>query len=287
MLTSLTAAVSGLQAFQESLDVIGNNIANSNTVGFKAGRVNFADALSQTLQAPTMGSATSSGTSPVQIGAGVQPIAVHNEFTQGAINPTGIASDLAISGEGFFEVKDSSGATFVTRSGQFRLDSKGYLVTDKGMRVQGYTDSSFTTTGDIQIDGTGSTSTTTPAPSVASYKIDSDGKINVTMSDNSIFPRGQVLLVSFQNPQSLVKAGNSLYSGIDMAGPLVGIGTATPADPGSGGLGKIQSQALEMSNVDLTSEFANMITSQRAFQANARMITTSDEMLQEVVNLKR
>lgn len=280
MLTSLTCGVAGLENFQTSLDVIGNNIANSNTAGFKAGRVNFADALSQTLQAPTVASATTSGTAPVQLGSGVQAVAVQNEFGQGAINPTGVDGDLAISGNGFFEVKDpSTSALYVTRAGQFHTDSNGYLVTDSGMRVQGYTDSTLSTVGDIQIVSPSSTL------AVQTYKIDSQGKINMTMSDNSQLVGGQVLLTSFQNPNDLVKSGDSLYSGMALAGPLGGVG-APPQAPGTSGLGTIQSQALEMSNVDLTAEFANMITSQRGFQANARVITTSDEMLQEIVNLK-
>lgn len=165
------------------------------------------------------------------------------------------------------------------------MDSSGYLVTDKGMRVQGYNDTSLSTVGDIQIDSTGSSNASTA--SYSSYSIDAQGKINVNMSDNSQFVRGQVLLMSFQNPQALLKSGNSLYSGIDMAGPLGGAGSAAPAAPGTSGLGKIESGSLESSNVDLTSEFANMITSQRAFQANAKIITTSDEILQEIVGLKR
>ncbi len=286
MLSSLSCGVAGLQSFQTSLDVIGNNIANSNTTGFKSGRVDFADALSQTLQSPTLASATTSGTAPIQVGSGVQTVAIQNEFGQGTINSTGISSDLAVSGNGFFVVKDpSTTATYVTRAGQFKMDSSGYLVTDKGMRVQGYNDTSLSTVGDIQIDSTGSSNASTA--SYSSYSIDAQGKINVNMSDNSQFVRGQVLLMSFQNPQALLKSGNSLYSGIDMAGPLGGAGSAAPAAPGTSGLGMIRSGNLESSNVDLTSEFANMITSQRAFQANAKIITTSDEILQEIVNLKR
>ncbi len=286
MLSSLSCGVAGLQNFQTSLDVIGNNIANSNTIGFKSGRVDFADTLSQTLQSPTLASATTSGTAPIQVGSGVQTVAIQNVFGEGTMNPTGIPSDLAVHGNGFFVVKDpSTSATYVTRAGQFKTDSSGYLVTDKGMRVQGYNDAALSTIGDIQIDSTGSSNASTA--SLASYTIDAQGKINVTMSDNSLFVRGQVLLMSFQNPQALLKSGSSLYSGIDMAGPLGGAGSAAPAAPGTSGLGEIQSGKLESSNVDLTSEFANMITSQRAFQANAKIITTSDEILQEIVGLKR
>ena len=117
---------------------------------------------------------------------------------------------------------------------------------------------------------------------VASYAIDQTGKINVRLSDGTEFVRGQVLLQNFTDPQVLVKEGDNLYSGLSSAGPL-----ATPASPGSSGLGKVESGALELSNVDLANEFASLITTQRAFQANARIITTSDEMLQELLTLKR
>lgn len=287
MLTSLSSGVAGMQNFQTSLDVIGNNIANSNTAAFKSGRADFADALSDTLQSPTQATANSSGTAPVQVGVGVQTVAVQNMFTQGSINPTGVPSDLAVSGNGFFVVKDpTTQQTFVTRDGQFTVDSNGYMVTAKGMRLQGYTDGSLSTIGDVQIDGTGSPSTTTPPPSMKDYTIDSQGQINVTMSDGSVFVRGQVLLQSFQNPQALVKEGNNLFSGIALAGPLGGTSPQAQA-PSTNGLGKIQSQALEASNVDLTTEFANMITAERGFQANSRIITTSDEILQDILGMKR
>jgi flagellar hook protein FlgE len=145
--------------------------------------------------------------------------------------------------------------------------------------VQGYNDSGLSTIGDIKVDATGSSSAST---SVKSWSIDQDGKITVVLSDNSQFVRGQVLLQNFSNPGALVKEGANLYSAGSAAGPLAGL-TA----PRTSGLGKLQSGALEMSNVDLTAEMANLITAQRAFQANARVITTSDEILQEVTGLKR
>ena len=274
-----------MQQFQTDMDVIGNNISNSNTTGYKSGRAEFADALSQTLQSSTAATATTSGIEALQVGTGVKMQSVTNDFSQGSINTTTVASNLAISGDGFFVVKDPvNGTNYVTRAGDFRVDSNGYLVTSKGMRVQGYSDSALSTLGDIQIDATGSTSTTA---SYKDYSIDSQGQVNVRMTDGTSFVRGQVLLQTFRDPQALVKQGDNLYAGIDDAGPLGGAGSATAAAAGTSGLGLIQSQALEASNVDLTQEFANMISSQRAFQANARVITTSDEILQEIVGLKR
>ena len=250
-----------MDSFQTALDTIGNNIANSNTTGYKDERSNFADALS---------GATISSTG--------------TDYSQGTIDSTSKSGDLAVSGNGFFVVTDPiTTAQYVTRSGAFHLDSNNYLVTDDGMRVQGYTDSSLSTVGDIQIDATGTTGTST---SVSSYSVGTDGQITVTTSDNTSFVRGQVLLLSFQNPEALVREGNNLYSNISNAGALGG-GSGTPAAAGTNGLGTIKDQSLEASNVDLTSEFTNMITVERGYQANAKVITTSDEMLQEVINLKR
>lgn len=274
MLRSLNSGVSAMQQFQGQMDVIGNNIANVNTVGFKSARVAFADAFSQVLQGSIPGGAT-------QIGTGVVTNSISNQFIQGAITNTGSQNDLAISGDGFFLVRDTiTGASFASRAGDFNLDQNGFLVTSQGMRVQGYSDAGLTTVGDIQIDNTGAPGGTTAT--VRSYSFDQTGKITVELADGTQFVRGQVLLQKFSSPQSLVKEGNNLYSGLTVAGPL-----AAPATPGSSGTGKIVARSLEMSNVDLAGQFSDLITTQRAFQASARIITTSDELLQELVNLKR
>ena len=282
MLPSLNSGVSGLQQFQERLNVIGNNIANSDTVGYKSARADFADAFSQTLQAP------GAGRPGMQVGSGVTTSAIKNIFTQGALSRTGIETDLSISGDGFFMVKDSlNGVEYATRAGDFRLDGNGYLVTNNGLRAQGFSDSGLTTRGDLQIDGSGRPTTSSPTASVVAFNISNDGKINVRLSDGTEFVRGQVLLQSFRDPQALLKEGNNLYSGVAAAGPLGGGASPQAQAPGTNGLGRVQSGALELSNVDLANEFANLITTQRGFQASARIITTSDEILQEVVNLKR
>ncbi|MBI4324915.1 MAG: flagellar hook-basal body complex protein [Chloroflexi bacterium] len=282
MLRSLNTAVSGLQQFQDRMDVIGNNVANVNTNGYKAARVDFADAFSQTLQF------SSSGAGSMQIGSGVGTAAIKSIHTQGTISQTGVEADLAISGPGFFMVRDTaSNAQYATRAGDFRRDNNGYLITNSGQRVQGFSDSGLSTRGDIQIDGTGRPSTSDPAATMKSYAIDGEGKINVYLTDGTQFTRGQVLLQDFGDPQALIKEANNLYSGLSAAGPLGGSASPTSAAPGTNGLGKIQARSLELSNVDLTNEFANLITTQRAFQASARIMTTGDELLQEIVNLKR
>lgn len=283
MLGSLNSGVSGLRQFQNEMDVIGNNIANSNTLAFKSARADFADALSQTLQAPSNGQ----GTPTMQLGSGVTTAAIKTIFDQGSLTRTGVQTDLAISGEGFFVVKDTvDQREYVTRAGDFRVDESGYLVSNNGYRVQGFNDSALSAPGDILIDGTGRPATSSPTATVDGFSIDQTGKVTIHLSDNTDFIRGQILLQKFQNPHALVKEGNNLYSGIAGAGPLGGTSPLAAA-PGSDGLGQIQSGTLELSNVDLTNEFANLITTQRAFQASARVVTTSDELLQELVNLKR
>jgi flagellar hook protein FlgE len=288
MLRSLNSGVSGIQHFQQKMDVIGNNIANVNTTGFKSGRVDFADAFSDTLQKSNATTGSSSGNPSMQIGLGVSTSAIRNMYTQGAVTQTGYATDLAISGEGFFVVRDPvTGNEYATRAGNFRLDGNNYLITDSGYRVQGYSNTGLSTRGDVQVDDLQRPGTADPNATLASYSIDPEGRVNIKLSDGSEYMRGQVLLQRFSDPQALQKEGQNLYSGIGSAGPLGGAGSPTSQAPGTNGLGRLQSEALELSNVDLASEFANMIVTQRAFQSSARLITTSDEMLQELVNLKR
>lgn len=283
MLGSLTAAVSGLDDFQEEMNVIGNNIANVDTSGFKAGIVDFADAFSNVLQAPTASTGTTSGSASIQVGSGVTITGINSNWTQGVLSTTGVPSNLAISGNGFFMVRDTvTNAQYATRAGDFSVDSNGYLVTDTGERVQGYSDSGLSTLGDIKIDATGAPATAAAGATVSSFSIGTNGDVSVTLSDGTTFVRGQVLLQNFQDPNALVNEGNNLFSNTAEAGPLAAL-TA----PGASGLGTVQGGALELSNVDLSNEMANLITAQRAFEANSKIITTSDEVLQTLVNMKR
>jgi len=284
MLPSLSTAVSGLQNYQQQINVIGNNIANVNTTAFRASRTDFADSFYQTLQA-----SGATGQPAMQVGSGVNTTSIRMVDTPAGQTQTDVSTDLAVAGNGYFMVRDTvSNTPYATRAGNFKLDGQGYLVTDdaKGLRVQGYSDSGLQTLGDIQIDTTGKPASSAAGVSMLSYSIDDQGKVNVNLSDGKQFVRGQVLLQNFSDPQALMREGNNLYSGIAAAGPLGG-SSPTPAAPGTNGLGRIQAGALELSNVDLATEFSDLITAQRAFQASARMITTSDELLQEMVNLKR
>lgn len=273
MLLSLDSGVSALEQFQQSLNVIANNIANVNTVGFKSASVSFADTLSQTLGSNAAGS--------TQVGTGVMTAGITNNFTSGSMSNTGVQTDMAVNGNGFFLVKDpTTGNSFVTRDGEFKQDTKGYLVNASGMRLQGYSDAGLSTVGSIQIDNTGAPGGDLAA--VQSYTIGSDGKISVLLNDGTTFTRGQVLLQNFSSPDQLIKVGNNLYSGLSVAGSL-----ATPTAPGSNGLGSLATSSLEMSNVDLAQQLTSLITTQRAYEANSKVITTSDQILQTLVNLVR
>jgi len=283
MIGSLQTGVSGLQQFQQDLEVIGNNIANVNTTGYKSSSMQFADTFSQTF-------GNTGGGASRQVGTGVSSSTINSQFTQGAINPTGSKTDLAISGNGFFVVKDPSTlSSFATRDGGFDVKN-GFLVSNNGYRVQGYVGTApFTSAspiGDLQITDASAIAAlgnaTVPAPTLTNWSFDAAGQINATLSDGTSGVIGQVVLQNFSDPQALQKQGNNLFSFNSNAGPL----TAAAA-PGTGGLGSLQAGALESSNVDLAGEMAAMITAQRAFEANAKIITTSDEVLQSVINLKR
>jgi len=287
MLRSLTSAVSGLQNFQEEMDVIGNNIANVNTTGYKSARTELADSFSDTLRVSSGANGTTSGSNSLQVGTGVTTSGISSSYTQGALSRTGNQTDLAVSGDGFFMVRDtSSNAQYATRAGDFALDQNGYLVTNTGERVQGYSDAALSAVGDVKIDATGVPATASPTAKYSSFSVDGKGIVTVKMDDGTTFTRGQILLQKFSDPQALVKEGSNLFSGIAAAGPLGGTAPAS-AVPGTSGTGSIQAGALELSNVDLANEMANLITTQRAFESNAKIITTSDEMLQTLVNLKR
>jgi len=280
MLLSLDSAVSALDSFQNEMNVVGNNIANVNTVGYKSADSAFEDAFSQTLGSNASG--------PEQVGTGVLISGITNNFSQGSITSTGVATNMAINQNGFFTVKDpTTGSVYATRDGEFTVDPNGYLITSNGMRVQGFTDAGLTTLGDIKVDNTGATITTAGVTSpdtsaVQSYTFGADGTLKVTLSDGTTFTRGQILLQNFTDPNQLAKVGDNLYSNLSSAGPL-----STPSAPTTNGLGSIVTGSLEMSNVDLASQLTSLITTQRAYEANTKVITTGDQILQDLVALVR
>ena len=275
------SGVSALRTFEKGLEVIGNNIANVNTTGFKGSSVQYADSFSNILQHSSSNGLGS--TNAIAVGTGVGVAGIATNFAQGQLSSTGNGTDLGISGNGFFTVKSpSDSTTYVTRAGNFSWNSSGYLTTLSGERVQGVT--SAGTVGDIKL-GTPPTGT-----ELQSVSIDKSGNVIEFYSDGSSANTNQILLQSFSNPAALVKEGNNLFSGMAAAGPTTGSITlsATGANaPGSNGLGSIQAGSLELANVDLTEEFSNLITAQRSFQAGSRLITVSDTVLDDIVNLKQ
>ncbi|MBX6394173.1 MAG: flagellar basal-body rod protein FlgF [Alicyclobacillaceae bacterium] len=265
MMRSLYSAVAGMRGFQTKMDVIGNNIANVNTVGFKASRVMFHDLMSQTLAGATAPANNTGGSNPQQVGLGVGIASIDTPMTTSAPMMTGVPTDLAIEGNGFFVVQLADGVTHAyTRAGNFHIDSNHYLVTADGLFVLD--------TGGAPIQVPDNTKT---------VSIDKNGNVNCQLDDGTTTTAAQIGLAMFPNPEGLEKIGNNLYVATTNSG------AEDLQAPNQGIYGAIISGALEMSNVDLTNEFTEMIIAQRAFQANARTITTDDAMLQEVVNLKR
>jgi len=242
------------------MDVIGNNIANVNTTGFKTSRVNFQEMLSQNIRGNSIPYAGINSLNPSQIGLGESVSSIDSFFAQGAMQVTGRVLDMAIDGNGFFMLQDTqSGQNYYSRDGAFYLNADGDLVNSAGLNV---------------LDSSGNTINL--GTDVNTISIDKNGKIYINGSETET----AVIGIAFApNPEGLLRAGNNLY--------IVPDNTPNPGEPMAEGRGALISGNLEMSNVDLTSEFANMIITQRAYQANARVITTSDQMLQEVVELKR
>src|SRR5699024_6342720 len=272
MLRSMYAGITGLRGFQTKLDVIGNNIANVNTFGFKKGRVTFKDMISQQVQGASSPQANRGGTNPRQVGLGSQLGSIDTIHTQGSAQTTSRPLDLSISGEGFFIVADGP-TSYYTRAGNLYLDHEGNLVNADGLYVQGYSTGNDTTLSNLQISATDDSR-------IESFDISPSGEITAIFTNGDVEPIGNIAIAVFNNPEGLTKAGNNLYQVSNNSGePDVGI-------PGEVG-GAIVGGTLEMSNVDLAEEFTEMIVAQRGFQANTRIITTSDEILQELVNLKR
>ncbi len=389
MLRSLYSGISGLRSHQTMLDVTGNNIANVNTAGFKSSTTQFQDTLSQITQGAGGPQTGIGGTNPAQIGLGVQVAGISTNFAQGSAQATGKATDLMISGDGFF-VTRLGNDTVYTRSGAFDFDADGRLASSDGKIVQGYsatngvindggalgditlplnaaapatatssatvggnlpsesavgdkivrdtkvfdanglertltltftrtttgwdasatdgnggatasmafTDGKQTGAASLRLNGvtvdlsgiTGFAALNTTsiteqngraAGTLQGFSLSKDGTLMGQFSNGSTVGLGRVVLATFTNPGGLEKEGNSGYRA------TANSGAATVGAPGSPGVGSLASGSLEMSNVDLSQEFTNLIVAQRGFQANARIITTSDEVLQELTNLKR
>jgi flagellar hook protein FlgE len=281
------SGVSALRTFMKGLEVIGDNIANVNTTGYKASEVKYSDSFSNILQRSTPATSSSGNTPAIGVGTGVQIASINTNFNQGSLASTGKGTDVGISGNGLFHVKNPiDGLEYATRAGDFRWDDQGYLVTSQGYRVQGATGAGLGTVGDLQLG-------TPPAGSQRqSISIDKVGNIVEFYSDGTSATTNRLLLQQFTDPSALVREGHNLYSGLLAAGPVGAASGSFALDvtenaPGDNGLGTIQVGTLELSNVDLTDQFANLITTQRSFQAGSRLVTVSDTVLEDIVNLKR
>ncbi len=262
MIRSLWTAATGMEAQQLNIDTISNNLANVNTAGFKRSRADFEDLLYQMVKEAGVAS-TSNTVEPtgIQIGLGVKPAAVVKNFSQGNFKETGNPLDLAIAGNGFFQITMPDGTTAYTRDGSFKIDANGRVVTSEG----------YPLSPEITIPG-----------DTVSINIGNDGTVSVLEAgQNTPSQIGQIQLSSFINPAGLKAVGHNLYKESDASG------AATVANPGSNGLGTIEQGILEMSNVSVVQEMVEMIAGQRAYETNAKAIQTSDEMLQTANNLKR
>ena len=288
MMRSLYSAVSGLKNHQTRMDVIGNNIANVNTAAYKTSRVVFQDIYSQTLRTGASGSDTLGGTNPTQVGLGVTLSAIDVIHTSAPTAYSDNPTDLAIEGDGYFVIDingvgtddENLGGVFYTRAGNFYVDNLGRLVTSDGYFVLGYTydpgdDIVTPTTPDvddleiIELEG------------YTGISFDNTGVIwGINAADEKV-AIAKVAIAMFTNNSGLEKKGGSLYGATGASGAAVYTGAREM------GAGKLNPGGLEMSNVDLAAEFTDMIITQRGFQANSRVITTSDSMLEELVNLKR
>jgi flagellar hook protein FlgE len=276
MMRAMDAAVSGLKNHQTLLDVTANNIANVNTVGYKASRATFADSLSQMQIGATAPGNGQAGRNAAQVGLGVQLASIDNLMGGGSLQSTGETTDLAIEGEGMFVVADGtppevSKQVEYTRAGNFTFNDEGYLTTQSGEYVLGKKAAGNGEPNSYIQVPKGSTDTSIGQDGAVSY-IPEGGGERVTA--------GYVSIARFQNEAGLVRTTGSNW--IESAAS----GKAQDGTPG-GNFGLTISGTLEMSNVELASEFTNMIDAQRGFEANSRTITTADEMLQDLVNLKR
>jgi flagellar basal-body rod protein FlgG len=262
MMRSLWTAGTGMTAQQANIDVISNNLANVSTTGYKKSRSDFQDLMYQTIR--QAGSATGPDTqlpTGIQIGHGVRQVATTKQHTQGNFQQTGNSLDIAIEGEGFFQINMPDGTLAYTRDGAFKKDSTGRIVTAEG----------YTLDGGITIPD-----------NATDIAISSDGIVTATIPGQTTPQNlGTIQLARFVNPAGLDSMGRNLYK------ETAASGTPTPDNPGANGNGTLVQKYLEMSNVQVVEEMVNMIVAQRAYEMNSKAITTSDEMLSLVANMKR
>lgn len=260
MIRSLWIARTGLDAQQTQLDVISNNLANVSTNGFKRGRAVFEDLLYQTLRQPgAQSSQTTQIPSGLQLGTGVRPVSTARIFTQGNLQKTDGTLDMAIQGNGFFQITLPDGTTGYTRDGSFQKDNQGQIVTSDGYPLQ--------------------PNITIPANALT-VTVGTDGTVSITQPGTSATTQiGSISVATFVNPAGLQSAGQNLF--LETAAS----GTPTPSTPGTNGAGLVNQSYVETSNVNVAEELVTMIQTQRAYELNSKVVSTSDSMLGRLTQL--
>jgi flagellar hook protein FlgE len=297
MMSGMYAAISGLDANETMLNVTANNLANVNTIGYKSARVTFADSLAQVVRGASGSTVSNGGTNPLQIGLGVQVASTDNEMTEGSFESTNNPLDIAIQGEGFLRVgsgtppgeppytaKLPAGFQY-TREGDLTTNTKGFLTTQAGDYVIGREAVATKVEGGFTYaPGAKDTYIVIP-PGSANVSIGQDGSVSYTDENpkSATFEQqvtaGYLSLAQFPNQDGLQRLGGSLWSQTTNSGaPMVGT-------PDTGAFGQTVGGELEMSNVDLATEMTSMITAERGYQANSKVITSANEMLQTVVTM--
>lgn len=264
MFRALRTASLGMKAQQLSVDNIANNLSNVNTTGFKKSTIAFQDLFYQTLASSRLGSSVdnvASDAPELQIGHGSRPVATIRNFQQGSVEETGNPLDLAINGQGFFQVQRPDGSLAYSRDGNFSLNSEGMLVNSSGLPLA----------DQIQI----------PSDAV-SIQITQDGMVSALLQgETSPVDLGQIEMAKFTNPAGLRAMGDNLFEATQGSGePFIGI-------PGNQGFGSIQQGFTENSNVDIVNEMVNLIVAQRAYETNSKMVQTAEEMMSVTNSIKR
>lgn len=261
---ALRTAASGMYAQQINIEVISNNMANMNTTAFKKNKAEFQDLMYQEVAVNTINSNVpgnySTGTGTIQVGNGVKPSTTQKSFLQGDITATSNPLDIAIQGEGFFQVRKVDGTFVYTRDGSFKLDANGNLVTSGGYLLD----------PEISLD-----------ENSVGVIIGKNGAVELQQSDGNRIPVGNIQLVRFLNPGGLLALGDNLY------GETFESGTPIIGNPGFDEFGELQQGYLEASNVDVVEEMISMITAQRAYELNSKTVKTVEEMMTMANNLKR
>lgn len=320
----MTSAIAGLKAHQTGIDVVGNNISNINTYGFKSSSTTFRDTMYQTITSPSKGNTKtgSAGMNPTQIGFGAAASSVSVNTTNGGQDSTGNSMDCYIDGNGYFIVadgpltpNDATNPTYYTpssykytRVGSLQFKD-GFLTDGNGNYICGQQNTAFKASpaDTTQIDPSPATpwtpdtdytadaspytaispqaihynvATGTTGDKLDNIKISSDGTITATNASNQTVTIGQIGIATFPNAAGLEQAGGSYYTSND------GSGAAAYATPGTNSSGDLKTGSLEASNVDLATELSNMIVYERGYQANTKIITAADEMMQTLVNMK-